>query len=64
MEQGREDEIEVREFIRDRVWNEDKLSDLVNEELVDHIADNISPVLQEEADVAWWMPQSNGQFTT
>lgn len=53
---------EVRESIRRGVWNREKLNEFLDADLVDHITSNINPVLQEEADVAWWMHQSNGKF--
>lgn len=60
VEQGSEDEIEFKEFIRNEDWKREKLCELVEEELVDHIISNIQPTLQEEANAAWWITQISG----
>lgn len=70
VEQGKEDEIEVRDFIKNNIWDRRKLCEVIDDSIVDHIIDNISPILLEGADFttksalqslrrkkdeSWWM---------
>lgn len=64
VEQGKEEEIEVRQHIKEGAWDREKLSEILEEDLVDHIIESISPMLKNEADVPWWIPQPDGLFTT
>lgn len=60
VEQGKEDKIEVKDFIKNNVWDGPKLCEVIDDSIVYHIIDNISPILLERADVAWWIPYPNG----
>jgi len=58
-EQGVEEEVEVKEMILNGQWNTQRLQQLISLEMVNHIVDNISPILNEdEKEKPWWMGNS------
>ncbi|KAH0651617.1 hypothetical protein KY285_031747 [Solanum tuberosum] len=59
-----DEELEVKDFIINDEWNEDKLRSVISEEMVQHITMNIRPILKEgSTDKAWWMHSTKGDFT-
>lgn len=62
-QRGREEEIEVKRFITNERWDGEMLSQVLSEEMVDHITENISPSLLEREDKPWWMGNTCGRFT-
>ncbi|KAH0730009.1 hypothetical protein KY289_001197 [Solanum tuberosum] len=59
-----DEEIEVKEFIKEGGWDEVKLNQYVSEEMLQYIIDNINPILVETGkDKAWWMGNTSGSFT-
>lgn len=64
VEQGKDEEIEVRNFIVNGEWDRNSLESLLDKDFADHITNIISPSLVEEADIAWWMAYSHGHTTT
>lgn len=63
-ESGRDEDIEVKEFITEGRWNSNKLRQYISEEMMKHIVETISPKLMETGrDKAWWMGETNGDFS-
>ncbi|KAH0650294.1 hypothetical protein KY284_030206 [Solanum tuberosum] len=64
-EQGRGDEeIEVKNFIRNGEWDRQKLRELISAEMTEYIVESIAPNFEEGAvDKPWWMGNSSGEFT-
>ncbi|WMV18188.1 hypothetical protein MTR67_011573 [Solanum verrucosum] len=61
---AQEEELEVKDFIINGMWDEGKLRNLVSEEMVEHIILNIRPkTLETVIDKAWWSGNSTGLFT-
>lgn len=60
-----EEEIEVKDFITDGVWNKHMyLTYLSNKEIVDHICEGIKPPhTNEDADKAWWIGRTTDHFS-
>ncbi|XP_049389010.1 uncharacterized protein LOC125853369 [Solanum stenotomum] len=59
-----EEEIEVKYFILQGVWDREKLLNKISEEMTDYIMESIKPPLEEYInDVAWWMGSTQGIFT-
>ncbi|KAG5616459.1 hypothetical protein H5410_016283 [Solanum commersonii] len=61
-EQGRGDEeIEVKNFIRNGEWDRQKLRELISAEMTEYIVENIASNFEEGAvDKPWWMGNSSG----
>lgn len=59
-----EEELEVIDFINNRHWDEDKLVEVISEEMIHHTIENIKPILSESnIEKAWWTGNSNRNFT-
>lgn len=52
VEHGSEEEIEVKDFIREGSWDRSKLCAVMDESTADHIINNCSHVLQKGANMA------------
>ncbi|XP_059295527.1 uncharacterized protein LOC132048858 [Lycium ferocissimum] len=62
-EHNLEDENEVKEYILNGEWDQQKLTSVLSSETVEYIVENISPALMEaDNDKAWWMGENSGQF--
>lgn len=58
-----EEEMEVKEFFQNGVWNVEKLSIFLPQHLIEHIVESIKPqVGMESNDEACWMGNSKGEF--
>ncbi|KAK6792230.1 hypothetical protein RDI58_011311 [Solanum bulbocastanum] len=63
-EMAQDDELEVKQFIRNNEWDEDKLRSVISDEMVQHILLNIRPNSMEgSTDRAWWVHSSTEDFT-
>uniref|UniRef100_M1AL57 RNase H family protein n=1 Tax=Solanum tuberosum TaxID=4113 RepID=M1AL57_SOLTU len=61
---AKEEEIEVREFFNNGVWNEGKLKAAISEEMYQHIIENIKLNVQPASiDKAWWTGNTGGSFS-
>lgn len=59
-----EEEIEVKEFIKERGCDVLKQNQYVYEEMVRYIIENISPILNDRGKYkAWWMGNTSGTFS-
>ncbi|KAH0679660.1 hypothetical protein KY284_020745 [Solanum tuberosum] len=63
-EMAQDEELEVKEFIRNNEWDEDKLRSVISDEMVQHIILNIKPNSMEGSiDRAWWVHTTTGDFS-
>ncbi|XP_059288925.1 uncharacterized protein LOC132042393 [Lycium ferocissimum] len=60
---AREEEIEVRQFVENGQWNMKLLTNTLDQELAQHIKDNIKVPDGEEDDEPYWMLETNGKFS-
>ncbi|XP_060216645.1 uncharacterized protein LOC132644105 [Lycium barbarum] len=60
---AREEEIEVRQFVKKGEWNMELLTSTLDQELAQHIKENIKVPVEEEDDEPSWMLETNGRFS-
>ncbi|XP_060200489.1 uncharacterized protein LOC132628743 [Lycium barbarum] len=60
---AREEEIEVRQFVQNGEWNMELLTVTLDQELAQHIKENIKVPVEEEDDEPCWMLETNGKFS-
>ncbi|XP_049396938.1 putative pentatricopeptide repeat-containing protein At5g59200, chloroplastic [Solanum stenotomum] len=61
---AQDEELEVKDFIRNNEWDVDKLRSVISEEMVQHIVMNIKARSKvDDSDKAWWVRSTNGFFT-
>ncbi|WMV42630.1 hypothetical protein MTR67_036015 [Solanum verrucosum] len=59
-----EEELEVRQFVEEGEWNEQKLGEKLSTEMVKYIVGNTKPPdVDQQTDVPWWMGNTQGAFT-
>ncbi|XP_060211629.1 uncharacterized protein LOC132639169 [Lycium barbarum] len=60
---AREEQIEVRQFVQNGEWNMELLTATLDQELAQHIKENIKVPVEEEDDEPCWMLETNGRFS-
>lgn len=58
------EELEVKKFVSNGEWDRQKLIDILSEEIIDHIIENISPILVTDTNnTTWWITDMTGSFS-